>query len=61
MILKHGRKYITKNGTVTLIKKEKWDCWFMGYAENGTFLGKYDDDGTTVEGLPELHDLVEIA
>jgi hypothetical protein len=33
----------------------------MGYAENGTFLGKYDDDGTTVEGLPELHDLVEIA
>lgn len=60
MQLKHGQTYLSRDGTKILIKKEKWDCWFMGYSvSNGVFMGKYNDDGSTVEGLPHLHDLLD--
>jgi hypothetical protein len=53
-----GNVYYTKHGDRVTIKKERWDCFFMAYSDNGTFYGKYDDYGRTFGGLHELHDLV---
>jgi hypothetical protein len=61
MKLEANKIYETVQGDKVLIKKELWDCWFMAYSvNNGVFMGRYEDNGGTVEGLHELHDIVRL-
>jgi hypothetical protein len=57
--LEHGKCYVNPQGDIVKIRKEKWDCYFMAFSLSGTFMGMYDDDGSTIEGLPKLHDLIQ--
>lgn len=60
IVLEHGKIYLTADGKSKVrIRKEKWDSCYVGLsAENNTLMGHYDKYGTTLEGSPELANLV---
>lgn len=47
--LEHGKTYENGEGSLILIKREKWHHAFAGYSEKGVFMGYYNDFGTSYE------------
>lgn len=51
--LVHGGVYMNGEGTLIRIRKASYDAWFVGFStNNGVYMGRYREDGTSVEGLP---------
>jgi hypothetical protein len=62
MKLEHSKIYLNGEGSKVSIRKEKWDCWFVGHSIlNGAFMGYYTDDGRSIDGEPRLADLISEA
>lgn len=59
MKIQHGKIYLNGEGSKIRIRKEKWDAWHMGFSvSNGIFMGKYDENGKSWEGVPEKANLI---
>jgi hypothetical protein len=59
MKLEHGKTYLNGQGTPVKIRKERWDCYFVGHSVKGVFMGYYLENGTSIDGEPRWANLVK--